>query len=392
MLAEKIQEVALLWPNYRLSAKTNKNSRIHELVVSEIPKVLHSWLNNSEKYLCTGSEGQGNLLNAPWIAVFDKSITNSAQRGYYVVFLLSEDMKSLTLEIGFGATQFKEKYGSGKEFFLQLDRAVSNMRLNSQHLIKKSLHKSLDRTNSQEVRLDSSGNFLLKAYEKCAIYSLNYEISNLNDEVLNSDFKEFINLYAGMVNSLLLAEVEDYVVEQLEVPEVSQSTEISEFSPRIKKRPGSHRNLNKNSNGNQRRSKRADKIGRIGEEWVFEFEKEKLIKLGKVELANKVIWHRDYVDDRTPGWDITSFDSDGKNIYIEVKSSEGKTINDFILTAQEWTKANSELAPFYYVYLVTQVSTKPALEILINPAKYVSENLLNLKIESYSLSLFKNEI
>merc|ERR1711991_598566 len=86
-------------------------------------------------------------------------------------------------------------------------------------------------------------------------------------------------------------------------------------------------------------SKTADKVGREGEKAVFENEKEKLIALGREDLATKVIWHRDYLKDRTPGWDITSFNEEGRKIFIEVKSTVGASISSVQLTANEWEVA-----------------------------------------------------
>lgn len=390
MLSELINEVASLWPEYSKSKKTNKDSRVHQIIVRDIPNILSTWLGDSEKYLCEGSEGQGNLLKAPWIAAFNRSITESAQKGYYVVFLFSEDMKSLTLEIGFGATQFKNRFGTGSNFFNQIERAVINMRANSQHLLQSNLKKTVSRTNIQNVKLDLSGNFLLRAYEKCSIYSLTYKITEINDITIKNDFIEYMSLYDAMADSLLLADVDDYVLEQVVAPEKNFEKTPIEFSPRIRK----VKNLTKNkstSSSNNRKSKRSEKIGRIGEEWVYQYEISKLIAAGKPELAEQVIWHRNYPQDRTPGWDITSFNLNGEKKFIEVKSSEGNVINDFILTAQEWEKANGIIAEDYFVYLVTSVITDPSLEILKNPKSYIQSGKLTLAIESYSLSLYLNQ-
>jgi len=134
--------------------------------------------------------------------------------------------------------------------------------------------------------------------------------------------------------------------------------------------------------------KKADKIGKKGEGWVFEYEKCKLIKLGKSDLAEKVIWHRNHAIDRTPGWDITSYDANGEQIFIEVKSTTGETLNEVILTVKEWQKATEDsLCNKYLIYLVTNVLTKPNLEIIRNPSSYVQAKKLEISVESYSLSL-----
>ena len=79
----------------------------------------------------------------------------------------------------------------------------------------------------------------------------------------------------------------------------------------------------------------------------------------------------------------------GREIYIEVKASEGKIINDVELTINEWTEAKKCLeSEKYIIYLVTDVfSKRPELESIVNPAKLVEENSLNLKIVRYQLQL-----
>ena len=75
-------------------------------------------------------------------------------------------------------------------------------------------------------------------------------------------------------------------------------------------------------------------------------------------------------------------------MYIEVKSTTGETLNEVILTVKEWQKATDDLlSNNYFIYLVTNVLTKPDLEIIRNPSNYVQSKKLQITVESYSLSL-----
>ncbi len=58
-------------------------------VRNEIPNVLYNKLVDKGTYLITGSVGQGNWAMIPWICIFDRSVTTSATRGVYIVYLLS---------------------------------------------------------------------------------------------------------------------------------------------------------------------------------------------------------------------------------------------------------------------------------------------------------------
>ena len=106
---------------------------------------------------------------------------------------------------------------------------------------------------------------------------------------------------------------------------------------------------------------------------------------GRSDLAGKIIWHRQQKENRTPGWDITSFTPDGEIKLIEVKASEG-SIHSVSLTPNEWIKAKSE-GDSYYIYVVENLIKSPTITELRNPAKYVADGMLEIKISEYELSL-----
>ena len=392
MLSTSITEVARSWEPYRSGKTTNKEHPMHKLVVDEIPEVLESWTSNSSKYKFVGSDGQGNILSTPWFATLNLEVTDSATKGYYLVYLISADLKTLVLAIGFGAYQFEKQYGRGKKFFDAVGTAVVNMKINSSHLVSKSLMETKARTNIAPVLLDESGDYHLRAYEKCSIYSLSYDINNLPSEAeLKRDYLEYVNLYDNMSESLLLADVDSYVYESIDEQAVKSEVQLAVFEPRIFNKRRSDSSGNSNS-GSRRYSKKSDKVGKLGEEIVVEFEKKKLIKENRQDLADRVNWHRDDAGNRTPGWDITSFDKDGQELYIEVKASEGQKISDVELTINEWIQAERNLDNNKYkVYLVSDVFANPIIEIIDNPASLVKEGLLTLNVARYQLLLGKRE-
>ena len=391
-ISATVAELSNTWESYRARKTTQKSHPVHALVVDEIPAILESWTPNSDKYKFDGSDGKGNILRTPWFAVLNLNVTDSATKGYYLVYLLSADLRRLVLALGFGAFQFEKQYGKGKKFFNALDNAVINMRANSLHLLDKSLSATRSRTNSQSVLLDNSKDFHLMAYESCSIYSLVYEVDNLpSEDDLKRDYLEFLGLYENMSESLLLAEVDSYVYEEIERQNLSVVPEMRDFEPRkFKKRKS---NSGSGNSGNQHRySKKSDKVGKLGEEVVFEWEKKKLIDGGKTELAAKVNWHREDATNRTPGWDITSYDLEGNEIFIEVKASEGQKISDVELTVNEWIQATKCIENGkYVVYLVSDVFTSPVIEKVVNPAKLVTDGVLTLNIARYQLLLGSQE-
>ena len=392
MLSELISDVATGWEGYRARKTTSVDHPMHQLVVNEIPSLLSSWTPQEKNYKFTGSDGQGNILRTPWFAAFNRDVTETATKGYYLVYLMSDDLERLYLTIGFGASQFKSHYGEGSRVFKAFDLAVANMRVNSEHLVKKWLGAALSRINTGDINLTTSKDFSLRAYESCGIYSIEYPIKDLPPEsLMKQDYLDFLRLYEKMSESLLLADVDSYVYELVEGLEISQTVSIEEFEPFVFKKRMT-RGGSDGKGSTHRHSKKSDKVGKLGEEIVFNYEKQKLTAAGRIDLAQEVIWHREAVNNRTPGWDVTSFSPDGTKLLIEVKSSEGKKISDLELTVNEWIQAETHSNDdSYQIYLVTDVFNSAVIKVIRNPAKLVRDGKLTIDIARYQLLLGTRE-
>ena len=81
-------------------------------VRTELPEALYdTGLVDRQKYLITASVGAGNWAMIPWICIFDRSITTSATKGVYIVYLLSKDSKRLYLTFNQGCTEISNSHG-----------------------------------------------------------------------------------------------------------------------------------------------------------------------------------------------------------------------------------------------------------------------------------------
>jgi hypothetical protein len=143
--------------------------------------------------------------------------------------------------------------------------------------------------------------------------------------------------------------------------------------------------------GRRRYSPESRKAGDAGERVSVDYEKNRLTKAGRADLADRVVWHAK--DAEYVGWDITSFDLDGNEIFIEVKSSVGRTVSAVFLTINEWQAAcHSTRRERYYVYIVTNALSKsPVIERLCNPAAYVESSQLACDPIVYELDLRQPE-
>lgn len=66
----------------------------------------------SSRYLAKASAGQGRWVVAPWLAIFDTLVTDSAQNGFYPVYLTKEDFSGLYLSMNQGVTSVRESHGA----------------------------------------------------------------------------------------------------------------------------------------------------------------------------------------------------------------------------------------------------------------------------------------
>lgn len=86
--------------------KLSKERRAFQLVTKAIPEKIKTLpFVEPDRYIVKGSVGQGVWTDVPWVAVMDQKVTDSTQRGYYLVYLFSEDMRRLYLTLAQGVTE-----------------------------------------------------------------------------------------------------------------------------------------------------------------------------------------------------------------------------------------------------------------------------------------------
>lgn len=81
-------------------------------------------------------------------------------------------------------------------------------------------------------------------------------------------------------------------------------------------------------------TKMNEALGEAGERAILKIEKERLEKAGKKELLNQLYLTRDTLGNTAP-YDIHSCDLDGKEIFIEVKTTKGDINTPFYISSKE---------------------------------------------------------
>jgi len=140
---------------------------------------------NPDKYVVTGSPGQGNWASVPWVGIFNNSITTSATKGVYIVYLFSSDCESVYLTLNQGCTELKNTLGK--------TRAVEAMKKVSQEIISTidsrgfSTGDNIDLKDPRELPyLYERGTIFYKEYKKRQVPS---------NDILVSDLKKMVDIY-----------------------------------------------------------------------------------------------------------------------------------------------------------------------------------------------------
>jgi 5-methylcytosine-specific restriction protein B len=93
------------------AAAKREELRDHPLayfIRSELPKALQAGIadfKSAEHIKVVGTKMPGNWPRNPWIGVLDTRITDTPQKGLYLVYLFSENMQNVYLALGIGVTK-----------------------------------------------------------------------------------------------------------------------------------------------------------------------------------------------------------------------------------------------------------------------------------------------
>lgn len=146
-------------------------------------------------YKVKGSVGAGSWADVPWVGVFDKRVTTSAQRGVYIVYLLNKTTKELFLTLNQGVTDVVTTSNS---------KAADNLKNRAQ-----SIRSKIGSFSGLESSLNGSGS---KAYDAGCIYYIKYTLDSLpEDEKLYSDLNKFIEAYKAYYDKVFLTSEENNV-------------------------------------------------------------------------------------------------------------------------------------------------------------------------------------
>ena len=189
-MAEQLTEVLNYFLEEYVSGKKEKNGKdaaAWKAVCDDAPKkVYQTSLVDADKYLVTGSVGKGVWADVPWLGIFRKEITTSAQRGVYIVYLLSSDGSSIYLTFNQGVVDIQKELG--------VKKATQKMRERAEECIEKLNKRSFYSDNN--ISLGNKITPLAGMYQRGTIFYKEYKKRNLpSEEVLRKDLNDMLEIY-----------------------------------------------------------------------------------------------------------------------------------------------------------------------------------------------------
>ena len=370
----------------------NKEKGYHQVLVNKIPDYIRQI--TGDKYKVKGSCGASNKAEIPWIGVFNPNITTTAQYGIYIVYLFKADMSGFYLCLGQGITNF-EKYGRSKD---EIMYKVADY-------YKEKITSNFSKDEIQLLSITSNG----KGYEKVNILNKYYSKELINTYNFEQDLMEMLEIYDELSREMKYQTYDDvienlisntdpnYIMEKDAVnileQELLESSELEEaeiITLKLSDIPEG-RKTSKFSEMSKKTIRKIDYVkkqkknaenGLIGEKLVMSYEAEKLRSLGKEELIEKIKWISK--EDDGTGYDILSFDENGNEIYIEVKSTADNENAVFFISTNE-INAMEKLKEKYFVYRVFNVKSKNPLVFILNYNDFKSK--VELRIEGYTATV-----
>ncbi|WP_051212347.1 MrcB family domain-containing protein [Butyrivibrio fibrisolvens] len=199
----KLREVIDKFINGYVDAKKGSfsGSPFGTFVRSEIPNAIYNTgIVDTQKYLITGSVGQGNWATIPWICIFDRSITTSATKGVYIVYLLSRTGDSLYLTFNQGCTDIKNIHGKAG--------AIKIMRQKAREIAARIDSRGFN--TDENINLGQGLTDLGELYQKGTIFYKEYKRGLVpSEQVLREDLSKMMDIYKEYVGEKPKIELSD---------------------------------------------------------------------------------------------------------------------------------------------------------------------------------------
>jgi 5-methylcytosine-specific restriction enzyme A len=161
---------------------------LHILVVRTLPDILKDFLSKESGYLVKGSVGQGTWAETPWVAIFDRLVTESAMSGHYLVLLFHPTGERVLLSLNQGITRVRK---SGGDY-------IGRLRAQSIELAHLLVDQNLSDLEMGPLDMGGRG-ARTKGYEAGNIVSVSFPVDEIpHDAVFLWQLHRFLDLYSAV--------------------------------------------------------------------------------------------------------------------------------------------------------------------------------------------------
>lgn len=189
MFSEGLARIALTYTHER--AKPFSGSEFGDFVrnqlVTEAKKQIMFWPYDLK---VKASVGAGNWAAVPWLAFFDPIITESATKGFFVVYLINAQRNTVALSLIQGATEVCSEFGDAR------GREVLRRRAQD---IRERVSDYSSRFDCNPIDLSSEDRLPLN-YMAGHAFGRTYALSELKNEILIPDLELMLEAYAALVD------------------------------------------------------------------------------------------------------------------------------------------------------------------------------------------------
>lgn len=242
-IKEVLENVVFEYP--KVNQDSFKGHSFASYFRNTIPGLLESSFHLDDIYKVKASAGNGAWAKVPWIAIFNRLVTESVTSGFYCVYLFCVDCSGVYLSLNQGIADKRNQYGLGVSREMLRDNAKYLREL----LGEKVFEDFSDPLNLklEHIPKETTTRRLGLAYEAGNIGSKYYPASEIPDnETLKKHFSKLIDIYFNLFEkftlddySQTLNETQDKWFEDPRKQSLHQVTERNRsLSARVKKLQG----------------------------------------------------------------------------------------------------------------------------------------------------------
>ncbi len=334
-----------------------KGNEFSNFIRKRVEDTIPDYLFPRDEYMVHSSCGQGNWAEIPWLAIFHKDISTSAQKGYDIVYLFRADGSGVYVTLNQGYTYLKKLFKSN-EAKKKIEKVSKYWHANLNFLSNK--NNPGFTVDPIDLKSKNKGG-LPEGYELgniCSKFYSTEEILDISNEDLLKDLEYLKMMFAELRGLMSPNNFEDFnnnILDNVPIDDIEVSIIKKDLNvKKLGKRVSIPTSLSLSKSKSDPNIVKKDYIKELKRNTKQGMEAEKLVLTLEIERAKNDSKLQEYIDDIVHvsvdegdglGYDIRSIYLDEvtnevKPFYIEVKSTLGgiNTHSTYLQMKKEWLK------------------------------------------------------